>query len=82
MFEDKAGFRGMDIRVSGWKGDFLERERGWLVKILGVMDERGGMCLVAIVVQVVRCRSWLKGGGGVFERRIDEGLIGLCLWVC
>lgn len=44
------------------------------------MDERGGMCLVAIVVQVVRCRSWLKGG--VFERRIDEGLIGLCLWVC
>lgn len=46
------------------------------------MDKRGGMCLVAIVVQVVRCRSWLKGGGGVFERRIDEGLIGLCLWVC
>lgn len=46
------------------------------------MDERGGMCLVAIVVQVVRCRSWLKGGGSVFERRIDEGLIGLCLWVC
>lgn len=46
------------------------------------MDERGGMCLVAIVVQVVQCRSWLKGGGGVFERRIDEGLIGLCLWVC
>lgn len=35
MFEDKAAFRGMDIRVSGWKGDFLERERGWLVKILG-----------------------------------------------
>lgn len=25
MFEDKGGFRGMDIRVSGWKGGFLER---------------------------------------------------------
>lgn len=45
------------------------------------MDERDGMCLVAIVMQVVRCRLWLEGGG-VFERRIDEGLIGLCLWVC
>lgn len=65
-----------DGRVIFWRGK-RDCEDSWRV-----MDERGGMCLVAIVVQVVRCRSWLKGGGGVFERRIDEGLIGLCLWVC
>lgn len=27
MFVDKGGFRGMDIRVSGWKGDFFGEER-------------------------------------------------------
>lgn len=66
-----------DGRVIFGEGEGLACEDSWRV-----MDERGGMCLVAIVVQVVPCRSWLKGGGGVFERRIDEGLIGLCLWVC
>lgn len=29
------------------------------------MDERDGMCLVAIVVQVVRCKSWLEGDDDV-----------------
>lgn len=58
---------------------FLERkERSTCEDSWRVMDERDGMCLVAIVVQVVRCRSWLKDVSGAFERRIDEGLIGLC----
>jgi microsomal dipeptidase-like Zn-dependent dipeptidase len=41
----------------------VEEERQWLVVVLGLVDDRGGVVVVRVTERVVRAR-WPEGPGG------------------